>query len=509
MSYKIVKFVSNQSGPFTKSANTVDLELPAYVGYCDMMRTSIVINMKLIVANGDPLGLYNAGFNDGLDATCLIKNCSISTNKSGVIEQIPQPNILYSNLSQTQRDFEDDNGMGVFGFGTVVNHPTDDPGDDLLSTFIRKVKDGTRLSTQETYLKIPLAKLFGCCNMKQFPNNLFGNIKISLEFEDDPKILQCLFKQTVTNEIGLGDANTAAQSSFFYLPIGTPLQYHVGQSITVTTTTDAGGQAGDITDITYNSGNNKHMITANFGTPPTFAGTNTDVLKPNASGTNDVDLRYSIRDVELEVYQWNLTSQQENSLNSKMKKGVAMDFTTYSLERINMPAITTNSTYVKQFDIEPSTINCFMMFMKYYDAQEDVNAGSNTQHLFSTPDGLNSYRWRLNMIDTTSRDVVPHQSLYNDRLMTTLNNGRMRIKNLRLTNGARLDTDESIKSAKNKPGISTFIIPTPIPKREVSQVIQIRINQERAAVGAAPKILYLWKQVEKSISLKSSGIEVM
>jgi hypothetical protein len=243
----------------------------------------------------------------------------------------------------------------------------------------------------------------------------------------------------------------------------------------VTASTNA--RVGVITDITYNSGNEKHMIVANFATAPTFAGDNTDKLKPNPSTKNDVDLRYSIRDVELEVYQWNLTSQQENSLNSKMKKGVAMDFTTYSLERINMPAITTNSTYVKQFDIEPSTINCFMMFMKYYDAQEGTEAKDNTQHLFSTPDGLNSYRWRLNMIDTTSRDVVPHQSLYNDRLMTTLNNGRMRIKNLRLTNGARLDADASILSAKNKPGISTFIIPTPIPKREVSQVIQIRINQ--------------------------------
>jgi hypothetical protein len=321
MSYKIVKFVSNQSGPFTKSANTVDLELPAYVGYCDMMRTSIVINMKLIDADGADLGLYNAGFNEGLDATCLIKNCSISTAKSGVIEQFPQPNILYSNLSQTQRDFEDDNGMGVFGFGTVNNEPTDDAG-DRISTFIRKVKDGKRLSTQETYLKIPLAKLFGCCNMQQFPNNLFGNIKISLEFEDDPKILQCLFKQTITNQTVLGGANTPAQSSSFFLLAGTPLQYHVGQNITVTATgTDRDGV---ITDITYNTGNGKHMITANFGTAPTFQGNNNDKLNPNASRKNDVDLRYSIRDVELEVYQWNLTSQQENSLNSKMKKGVAI-----------------------------------------------------------------------------------------------------------------------------------------------------------------------------------------
>jgi hypothetical protein len=184
-------------------------------------------------------------------------------------------------------------------------------------------------------------------------------------------------------------------------------------------------------------------------------------------------------------------------------------FTTYSLERINMPATTTNSTYVKQFDIEPSTINCFMMFMKYYDTQAGTEAKDNTQHLFSTPDGLNSYRWRLNMIDTTSRDVVPHQSLYNDRLMTRLNNGRMRIKNLRLTNGARFDADASIKSTNNRPGIHTFIVPTPIPKREVSQVIQIRINQERDAAAGAPKILYLWRQVEKSLSLKSSGIEVM
>ena len=112
------------------------------------------------------------------------------------------------------------------------------------------------------------------------------------------------------------------------------------------------------------------------------------------------------------------------------------------------------------------------------------------------------------MIDTTSRDVVPYQSLYNDRLMTTLSNGRMKIKNLRLAQGNRLDTDDTIKTDKAKRGVRTFIIPTPIPKRNENQVLQLRIQQERDAVGGASTILHLYKQVEKSISLKSSGIEV-
>lgn len=187
MATKIVKFVSNQTGPFTVSNNKVDITLPSYIGYCDMMRTCIVINMKMVTIAGADLGLFDCGFNDGLDASCLIKNCSISTDRSGVIEQIPQPNILSSNLSQTQRDFEDENALGTYAFGTVANQPTDQPADYRLATFVRKVKDGNRASTQETYLKIPLAKLFGCCNMRQFPNNLFGNIKISIEFEDDAR----------------------------------------------------------------------------------------------------------------------------------------------------------------------------------------------------------------------------------------------------------------------------------------------------------------------------------
>ena len=75
MSYKIVKFVSNQTGPFNTSVNTVDIELPGYVGYSDMMRTCILLNMKLVSGANDLGVQFDAGFNEGLDATCLIKNC--------------------------------------------------------------------------------------------------------------------------------------------------------------------------------------------------------------------------------------------------------------------------------------------------------------------------------------------------------------------------------------------------------------------------------------------------
>lgn len=514
MANKIIKFVSNQTGPFTVSNNKVDITLPAYVGYADMMRTCIVLNMKLLRDDLTDLGLFDAGFNEGLDATCLIKTCSISTDKSGVLEQIPQPNILLSNLEQTQRDFEDEHALGTYGFGTVENQPTSAPATERLATFIRKVKDNegntSRTSTTETYLKIPLSKLFGVCKMNQFPVNLFGNIKISLEFEDDTKnIVPCLFKQVLSKTVDVGVSTGVGTQHNIFLPEHGANDFYVGQPVSIV---GSGGGAADrnIVEISHNT-NNKTSIRFD-GNAIQFDGNGggQNTIAPRASGVNDVDLTYSIQDVELEVYQWILSPKQQASLNSRMKRGVNMDFTTYSLERINMPSIATGQQYTKQFDLEPNTINVFALMPKFYDNKAGDNQSQNSQQLFSVADGLNSYRWRLNMVDTTTRDVVPYQSLYNDRLMVTLSNARMKIKNLRLAEGKRLDTDDTIKSDNNQPGVKSFIIPSPIPQRNEQQVIQLRINQDRdASANGGGRILHLYKQVEKSLNLKASGVEVV
>ena len=209
MATKILKIPSNQSGPFTSSNNKVDITIPDYMSYIDAMKTCVLINMKFVDGTGNPAGeLFDGALNDGLDIRCLLKTVTISSSKNGVLEQIPALNVLKMNLDQTQRDFEDDNALVYMGFQSGADYHTHNVTKDKnnattnrLGTFIQKNNSGSTLSKAETYLKIPLSSIFGICSMRQFPVNLFGDVRISLEFEDDAKIIQHLFKYTQHRDI--------------------------------------------------------------------------------------------------------------------------------------------------------------------------------------------------------------------------------------------------------------------------------------------------------------------
>ena len=94
MPVKVLKLISDQSGPFTSSNNKVDITVPSYIQYSDLSKTCVVINLELLKADGTPLGLFDSGFESGLDATCLIKNCSISSTNVGNIESVAAVNVL-------------------------------------------------------------------------------------------------------------------------------------------------------------------------------------------------------------------------------------------------------------------------------------------------------------------------------------------------------------------------------------------------------------------------------
>ena len=503
MATKIIRFVSQQSGPFNATTNNkVDVSIPSYVSYIDPTQSCITLNLKLLNGTTD-LGLFDAGFNDGLDARSLLKNITISSDKNGVIEQIPAANILYANIDQTQRDFEDENAKAVYGFGTTA----DNLGTGNLATFIRKVNNGDALSTQETYLKIPLSSIFGVCKMQQFPVNLFGNVKITLEFEDDTtKIVPYLFKQVICNPVTIPDstANQTAtinvvevpRAQSFPLYVGMPIQLKINNANDAVTDRS-------ITSLSYIAARDTIAVTYDKAAA-TFVTGQTNEILARGSGVGDKDLTYQIRDVEIEVYQYNLAPAQQSKLNANMRKGLSLGFNTWSLERVNMPAVDANNQYTRQFDLEPGTVNVFAMMPKLFDAARGT---ANSQPLFSLNDGFTDYRWRLNTIDTTSRDITPYQSLYYDRLMTTLSNSYMKIKNLRLTGGKA--PSDATTSPQADAAVKTYLIPSPIPRSDESQVLQLRMLRATAAANAGSTILHLYKQVQKDLKIQAGGITVM
>ena len=175
-----------------------------------------------------------------------------------------------------------------------------------------------------------------------------------------------------------------------------------------------------------------------------------------------------------------------------MKRGLDMSFITYSLERVNLnDAIVANSTYDRQFDIEPNCMNAMAM--------TPLKDASNP--FLARQDNVAKYRWRLNDIDTTDRDVEPYKSLYHDRLMATLSSGVYKVKNLHLN---REDTDFNDNGSKS----SILMIPTPVPMTGERQVLQLRTFQNNNA-STSGRTLHLYKQVQKAIKLRGSQVMVV
>ena len=276
----------------------------------------------------------------------------------------------------------------------------------------------------------------------------------------------------------------------------------MGQGVTLSGAT-GGDEAKTIKSIEYDATLNAHKIMFNELTNTTLAAGNGNTLTPTESAITNLELSYVIQDVVVELYQYILSPAQQQSLNAKMKRGVNIDFTTYSLERQNMTEILKGQHYTRQFELEPNTINVFALMTKHFE-----DAAAESIPLYAVNQEFGPYRWRLGTVDTTTRDVVPYQSLYYDRLMATLSNGYMKIKNLNLSAGKYYGV--SIASLKNDTDIKSYIIPTPIPRSDGYQTIQLRMLKEltpSTQLGSA--ILHLYKQVQKTIKLKSSGIEVM
>lgn len=494
MSVKILKLVSEQTAPFNPSLNKVDIKLPQNLGAVDLSRTCIMLNVRLKdSSSGDLLGLQDASFQEGLDARCLIKNCTISSDKHGVLEQISAANVLWANLDQVENDFEDLNSKRYYGYSTSDNK----------GYFIEQVKngDGAVQSKQKTNLRIPLSHLFGIAKIKQFPLNLAGNCTIHLEFEDDTiQIVPLLFKKVTSGKIDLGTGqSTSATNKNIVIARRTPeeLNYYIGQPVTVKASnanvqTKINAMAYDGTNVTITV-NDAVVFNANAGE---------NLITGKDSTVINTDLTYEVMDVELEVYQYQLNSNQQGNLSNKVRKGINMNFITYGLERVNMPTVAASSVYDRQFDLEPNTINVLGM-MPITNSNPVTNKANPFYARF---DNIKSYRWKLNGIDTTDRDVVPLQSLYNDRLISTLSSGFLKVKNLRLNNGLGPASLGYTAASTDRDPESNMIV-QPIPLNQGPQILQLRINQGASAMSAN-KIFHLYKQVQKSIKISSAGITV-
>jgi hypothetical protein len=153
-------------------------------------------------------------------------------------------------------------------------------------------------------------------------------------------------------------------------------------------------------------------------------------------------------------------------------------YTTWKME----PSLIDYNTnkWQKQFILEPNVSNALLLY------PEQLTDGK--QSLYSIDNNLATYRWSLDNIDNTNRDVQMDSALYYDKLIETLNNTGVKIKNINDDFGGTLLPMK----------IYTAMDSNNIYMDNKTHTLQIVLNAG-IDLQFLPKNLYLFKQVVKTL----------
>ncbi len=139
-----------------------------------------------------------------------------------------------------------------------------------------------------------------------------------------------------------------------------------------------------------------------------------------------------------------------------------------------------------QFILEPNVSNAYLLYPPQYES------AASTMH--SLTDSLATYRWAIDNIDNTNRDVVVNQSLHYDKLIDTFNNSDYKLKTLATQVPADVPSILPMKIYTARDDENMYM-------NNQSHTLQVVLKAGTNDFGTtlAPKNLYLFKQVLKNL----------
>lgn len=223
---KIIKLNSRQGGPFTQQQNLCDFDIPADGTY-DLSNSYINVFARISGTSGGT-NYPNLPSNDQRTSTlanvavnwkdsparsfyniAMVKNCSLSTEQAGVLEDIRRVDILKQNLNEYAMSTDQKESLDY----TRLSGRTDQSG-ERSSIFSLLFKEGSQTSQIiPGRIQIPMSQLFELGKMKEYPATNLGKSRIHLEMNldkfqmvdaTDPHQRQTLHKfTTITNSSAL------------------------------------------------------------------------------------------------------------------------------------------------------------------------------------------------------------------------------------------------------------------------------------------------------------------
>jgi len=447
---RILKTQSSTAPPFSKSRNNFKVEIEDGAIY-DMQKSYLLLNTDL-TTSGDN-GVHKVFLGTSVYSyapDCLIKTARLSCTKNGILEEVHQVNVLNQNLDLVKRGFERNFNINT-EFGQGLEYDLELP--TITRTAFRNLNLASASSNRKVDLRIPLKKMFGLGWSPSLNTSKTGKLTMAIELEDVLDVSTEYIQYEGVNNLALDDANAPAggaqitelETTGVTFTDDERLTLWVNSYVKVTYTPTAGAPTTVdryVTAVSKNVGG-KMLITLGVGLGVVDITAVTLVQNPATA------INYTINDVQCVLYQ-----------KSGKQEETDIVYNTWKLEMVNKPAGTTH--YERNFDVEGNCSTAIVM----------TPLGNS---LTSQTDSCGLYRFSINGVDTTDQSIVPHDMLYNDRLMMTFENASMPPASLKSTN---------------------TLFCNPIPLVQQNQVLHLKMTH--TAPSASP-ITYLYKLMEREI----------
>lgn len=541
---RIVKLPARQAGPYTLGMNRINLTIPSNM-ICDLSKSFLELEAN-INTTGDS-GVHNVNLQYGnvkenpVYNVAAVKNCRLSSDQLGNLEETQDVNHLRSNLNHIQLSLSEQNSLSYNSLRQTANRYGQRCG------IFRQLNGEGVVSSVEQLGRIPikLSQLFGMGEIQEVDTSKTGELNIEVELDFNVQgVLMDDFTQYGTTSTGgtasivLTDNFTARDFPFcvgegvFFMQNSNATRVGMrtvtGIDVQTKTVTINDALPAALTNVTIQKANWKdanalagntdtivlsdkfqtlsgspfwvgqtvevssgggfvtQLATATIlsivrgGLGATNPGEVTIVLSAQTTGGN-VD-RVKIRPIASGVTASLIYESMQLVLHEKMEKSVdhsgGYRIYSYQTEKSNG---NNNQLYNGSFNLPSNCINAVLM-----------NKVQNS--LYSENDDVDQYRLVLDNNNLTDRPVSIYDSLYFDEVgKWCMNSGKV-YTNLRDVPQVR-NFNDSIDS----PGaeLPVVYVGTPIPLTAQNKILQVEVD----TVANGLSSINMYKQIEKVINV--------
>lgn len=474
---KIIRIPASQSAPYTSSSSRVNVDIPQGL-IIDMDRSYLEVQLNINSTDGDPAtgeGIYKfqmGAVTDSAYNVNLIKNCKLSSEQGGILEETQHVNFLRNTLNQYQLSFNEKSSNEYNSINSVPNRYN-----TINNIFGVYNKEGVDPSYYNTPSLVPVKmnQLFGLGSMELNTGKLGSlNVQVELNIQNSNAILGIYDNGTDTFNCDDLDAGSDIIKLDTAELVLSSVPFYIGQKVKIMKNSGTADVHTNIIEkIERDPSTGEVSITVNGLNP---VGDEVDIqMTPALPAGTTANIEWS--GLSLVAY-----VQSEETMDTSG----GIQYLTYQTERFNNSGGKNSS---RTFNLPPACVNAVMM----------IESNSPTVTAVEVPSSisvLNSYRLVLDNINLTDRDVLFNSPLYWDNVNRfLLNNGG----SLEYTLGyvvADSDYPDSFAGAARLQGI----VSTPTPITEGNKILEFNVDATNIN-GDDWTNGYVYKQIQKVINV--------